>query len=180
MKTVHTEYKKAVIGKLQGISDRGIEGLTAWADAFTAAHERAPGGLTIEIGTRVGGSAFLWAVLLDEMYEGKPPPLWTVDPYGSKPYVGGDGPPAPIYDIEMYSTMKQNMLVVKNHSHWLMTSQDFFARLSGVSYWWPGERMQMVQTATLTKFAPRRKVLDQCAALAIVTRQSSRRALSNR
>lgn len=113
--------------------------MTAWAQEFCDAHQRAPGGLSIEVGTRMGGSACVFAELLWASYSGVDVPLlWTVDPYGSKPYVGGDTTEAPIYDDAIYLAMKFNLKTVPFHTHWLMESVDFFSRIAGMPYWRPG------------------------------------------
>lgn len=153
---IQSEEKLKEIVKLAArFSDRGEEGLTAWAEAFVLAHDRVPGGLSIEIGTRIGGSAIMFIELLNQMYSvGRPsgcvPPFWTVDPYGSKPYDGGDVNGAPIYDDEMYSIMKHNLASIKFHTHWLMCAVDFFARLDGLPYWIAGSKMAtgLIDSAT--------------------------------
>ncbi|MBP6479872.1 MAG: hypothetical protein KA310_03400 [Pseudomonadales bacterium] len=129
------------------ISDRGREGLSAWAEAFIAAHLRAPGGLSIEVGTNAGGSAVLFCGLLELMYGwAHTPPLWTVDPYGSKPYVGGHGDrpedQPPIYTDAQYLAMKHNLHRAPYHAHWLMPAMEFFRRMEGLPYWRPGKRTQ--------------------------------------
>lgn len=147
LRTISEAEISSILDTTTPFSDRGRVGLEAWAREFVGAHQRVPGGLTIEIGTRVGGSAALWALLSDRLYgPGKAPPLWTIDPYGSKPYEGGDvgREPAPIYDSAMYAAMKDNLKNVAFHAHWLMTSDDFFRRMAGVSYWQPGERTHEV------------------------------------
>ena len=119
-------------------SDRGEEGLQAWADEFVDAHLRAPGGLSIEVGTRIGGSALLFGGLLEHLYGESPPPLWTVDPYGGKPYVDGFGGTFPGYGDDAYLAMRQNLGRAPYHAHWLMKSDDFFQRMYGLQFWRPG------------------------------------------
>lgn len=129
-------------------SDRGEAGLRAWAAHFCAAHYRQPYGLSIEVGTNIGGSALLFCQLLELMYGPAPsniPSLWTVDPYGSKPYVGGHGDSAaaqpPIYTDDFYQAMKHNLHGAPYHAHWLMTAADFFERMYALPYWRPGPEM---------------------------------------
>lgn len=128
-------------------SDRGEKGLRAWAAYFCAAHYRQPYGLSVEVGTNIGGSALLFGQLLELMYGPHGtniPSLWTVDPYGSKPYVGGHGDrpedQPPIYTDEFYQAMKANLHGAAYHAHWLMPSTEFFRRLHALPYWRPGEK----------------------------------------
>lgn len=137
-------------------SDRGETGLRAWAAHFVAAHYRQPHGLSIEVGTNIGGSALLFGQLLELMYgpaTADIPSLWTVDPYGSKPYVGGhgDSPQAqpPIYTDEFYQAMKHNLGGAAYHAHWLMTSTSFFQRILRLEYWRPGpELLEVIEVGT--------------------------------
>jgi len=118
----------------------GLELLRAYADVFVDAHRRAPGGLSIEIGTRRGGSALLWLWLIDIMYQGAPRPvLFTVDPYGDKAYNGGDVVGGHFYGDEHYLAAKALLAGYPNHAHFLMTSLTFLGRMRGMSYWRRGE-----------------------------------------
>src|SRR5437867_1523539 len=70
-------------------SDMTEEALCFYASEFWKAHERAPGGMSLEIGTREGGSAVVALRILDELYAlDRRPMLITVDPYGNRPYAG--------------------------------------------------------------------------------------------
>lgn len=129
------------------MSDRGEVGLKAFAKAFVEAHTVVPGGLSIEVGTRNGGSALLFLGLLYHLYpEPYRPCLWTVDPYGSKPYNGGDVDGVPIYTDANYVTMKKLLAPFPNHAHWMMRSGDFFDRMWRLPYWRPGQSTVPVQS----------------------------------
>jgi len=135
-------------------STRGRVGLEAWANAFVKAHARVPFGLSLEVGAHIGGSALLFGGLLEQIYgAGKCPALWSVDPYGAKPYVGGHGSDAlanpPIYGDAEFRAMKFNLSRAGFHAHWLMESREFFKRMEGLSYWRPGpETQEAVDTKT--------------------------------
>ncbi len=143
MNVLPMELDKAV-ELAAAFSDRGTKGLRAWGAQFILAHQRRPNGLSIEVGTNIGGSALLFGQLLEKLYP-VPPPLWTVDPYGSKPYVGGHGDrpeqQPPIYTEAYYQAMKRNLMGAAYHTHWLMPSLEFFDRMYGLPYWRPGSRM---------------------------------------
>lgn len=151
-KSVGDDVLLRIVKAVEAVSDRGHDGLLAWGRLLIEAHQRAPQGLTIEVGSRLGGSAVLFGALLEAMYGVDDcPPLWTVDPYGSKPYEGGDtgaaGPP--IYDADVYAAAKHNLVEAHMHSHWMMESREFFRRLDGLSYWRAGEKtMRCLDTAT--------------------------------
>lgn len=119
-------------------SDRGFAGLRTWADLFIEAHTRCPGGLSLEFGTRLGGSALMFLSLLDGLYPtmSTRPQLFTVDPYGNKPYKGGDhSDGATIYGDELFTKMKDLLKNYPNHAHWKLTSGDFLTRLGGARFW---------------------------------------------
>lgn len=96
------------------------------ADAFVDAHRRAPYGLSIEIGTRLGGSALLFLLLLERLYDPQVRPmLFTVDPYGGKPYSGGQGTEYGIYGDNEFVKMKKLLARFPNHAHFFMESHKF-------------------------------------------------------
>lgn len=130
---------EGVIQRADRYSDRGVEGLTAFAHAFIQAHRTNPGSLSVEVGTRNGGSALMFLQLIHAMYPEYPPCLFTVDPYGFKPYNGGDINGAPIYGDSNYLEMKRNLAEYANHVHFHMKSFDFFTRIHGLEYWRPGK-----------------------------------------
>lgn len=122
-------------------SDQRPEELVNCIAVFKRAHARVPGGLSVEVGTRLGGSTYLFLRFLEDMYpEESRPPLWSVDPYGGKVYAGGDPEDdkrvhrAP-YNDDHYFVAKKLLAPFSNHSHFRLTSGDFFDRLHGASYW---------------------------------------------
>lgn len=131
------------------ISDMTKEVLHVYGEAFVEAHRAAPGGLSLEVGTRQGGSALLFLTLLNRIYEGGIKPcLFTVDPYGYKPYDSGipGVEPAPIYGDPDYLEMKQHLAPFAFHSHFKIESLDFFDRMYNCTYWHPGEEIYKSKT----------------------------------
>lgn len=133
------EQVKAAVKACAPHSDRGEEGLLGWATAFIDAHQRSPGGLSIEIGARAGGSGLLFLKLIELLYpaEMDRPLLVSVDPYGFKPYDGGAGFGGPIYGHGAYLMQRKLLADWPNHAHFLMASTEFFARMNGAKYWVP-------------------------------------------
>lgn len=124
-------------------SDMRYEELRFLADTFLAAHKAAPGGLSIEVGTRHGGSAYLMLLLLERhCYEPhERPMLFTVDPYGDKPYMGGDVSGLQLYGNADYLQSKRLLAPFANHAHWYCEGRDFLDRawVRGETYWWRGQ-----------------------------------------
>lgn len=121
-------------------SDMHVDALLKTAQLFVDAHNAVPGGLSIEIGSRIGGTAVMFAELLKLLYI-DPPQLWTVDPYGNKPYVGGEHnvlPPLPLYTDKEFVELKSAMAGYPFHTHWKLESHEFFSRLNGAGYWTAG------------------------------------------
>ena len=121
----------------RALSDQQDEGFVALACWFHEAHRQAPGGLSIEIGTRHGGSAWLCLKILETRYPDPAlrPALFTVDPYGGKPYYGGDGVFWDIYGDADYTRAKNLLAGFPNHAHFLLTGESFFGTLLGATYW---------------------------------------------
>jgi hypothetical protein len=117
--------------------------ITEWAELFVEAHQAAPGGLSIEIGSWRGGTALVFLRLLERLYPAETRPmLFTVDPYGDKPYDGGDGPAKPaLYGDADYVVMKKLLARFPHHAHFYMTSAAFFVRPA--TYWWLGLEQQV-------------------------------------
>jgi predicted O-methyltransferase YrrM len=102
------------------------------ADAFVTAHRQAPYGLSIEIGTRIGGSALLFLLLLERLYDPQlRPMLFTIDPYGGKPYDGGNGVEYGIYGDSEFVKMKKLLARFPNHAHFFMQSHGFLELMGG-------------------------------------------------
>lgn len=118
-------------------SDMSVEGLAFLEKSFTMAHAAVKGGLSVEIGSRRGGSAFMMLLQLQEMYSpDNMPMLFTIDPYGGKPYKGGDVVMPNLYGDSEYVAMKKLLAGFSNHAHWYMESEDFLALLPALRYWW--------------------------------------------
>lgn len=97
--------------------------------------------LTIEVGSFRGQTALAILDLLQNTYTHRPPPmLFTVDPYGSKPYESGDSSGAIDYGDDIYTSQKQRLAPYPNHAHFLMRSTDFFYCVVGTPYWMRGQR----------------------------------------
>lgn len=117
-------------------TDQLMENFLHAAHVFCRAHAAKPDGVSIEIGTRRGGSALLFLRLLEILYPARQrPPLLTVDPYGRKRYLGGDSSVTAMYGDEDYLASKALLAPFPNHGHFLMTSHEFFARMRGVLLW---------------------------------------------
>ena len=120
-------------------SDGGHARLLNFAEEFLTAHKDVPRGLSIEVGTRRGGTALLFLSLLQNLYpDATRPFLLTVDPYGNKPYWVTDSTGVPAYGAEDYCAAKALLARFPNHAHFLMESSDFFGRLYGANCWRPG------------------------------------------
>ena len=133
-------------------SDQDLASLNFLTATFLAAHGAAPDGLSLEVGTRQGGSAWLFLRLLRLMYgsgDGIAPPLFTVDPYGGKPYAGGDGAEATagLYGPADCQQMKRLLLDFPNHQHFLLTGTAFL-RLAAERYWRNGKSIEFRESIT--------------------------------
>lgn len=133
-----------VEGTDSDLTDMPPEMLNLYSAVFQEAHNGpARWGLSVEVGTRRGGSALMFLLLLDKLYEGfEKPLLITVDPYGFKPYVSGKPgvEDIPIYGDPDYLAMKSLLAKWANHSHFKLESLDFFYRMQGSRYWFPGAK----------------------------------------
>jgi hypothetical protein len=120
-------------------SDMGLPGQTYLLESFFLAHSLTPHGLSVEFGTRKGGSALLQLLALEDMYRPAPPPfLFTVDPYGGKPYSGGGpetGPRRVLYGGAEFSHMKALLARFQNHVHFYMESLEFLKVIPMIGYW---------------------------------------------
>lgn len=99
-----------------------------YAEQFLLAYDQAPLGHALEVGTRAGGSAFIWLKLLEAIYGAAgAPTLFTVDPYGQRPYHDGAMQGRYTYGPDLYQRQKQLLAPFSNHVHFNMTSREFFA-----------------------------------------------------
>jgi hypothetical protein len=116
-------------------SDSDIQQFTWFAEHFLQTQERAPG-MVLEVGTRAGGSAYLWLRLLEEIVGAMPPLVATVDPYGGRPYNDGRQVGRHYYGDEHYLAQRALLAPFSNHTHWMLPSRDFFAlAVRGIPYW---------------------------------------------
>lgn len=120
-------------------SDMHLRSLVQLAQACWRSHVKAPGGITVEIGTRAGGSAWLCLQVLDALYQ-VPPLVLSVDPYGYKAYPGiyfriegmtidvtedvTDTPAIPYGDRDFVAA-KQLLSTYPNHAQFYLRSQEF-------------------------------------------------------
>lgn len=123
--------------------------------AFLKAHQRRPGGLSMEIGTFEGATARMLLLALDDLYDGIPPFLVTCDPYGGKPYQGGqviDGKSAIFdgkdlgYDERAYMRMKKALATWPNHAHYPVRSYEM---LPNMAAFWPFPQSERIVTFVL-------------------------------
>ena len=123
-------------------------------EAFRATLARTGPGLCIEAGTRLGGSAQLMLEILRESFPVDPPMLWTIDPYGCKPYRSGTAETSGsgLYGNVAYVAMKTLLAPYPNHAHFFMESGVFLRDLTSEShvnnrvnnrpYWYTGRRIE--------------------------------------
>jgi hypothetical protein len=112
--------------------------------ALKYAKELPPEYIFMEIGCWKGGSTM--ALMQAVKDSGVDRWVWSVDPYGSKPFRLGDGvqESADYNDTEVYPDAMENFanfakqLGVK-HYHWRLTSHDFFNIIDGVDFYDNGE-----------------------------------------
>jgi glycosyltransferase involved in cell wall biosynthesis/2-polyprenyl-3-methyl-5-hydroxy-6-metoxy-1,4-benzoquinol methylase len=96
----------------------------------------------LEIGTFKGASALMWLKLLQLI--GRRVPVVTVDPYGSKPYAGGDGPARDaLYTGDTFVAMKRLLAEFPDHYHFPLESQTFLATARDLAVWNAGGRVGM-------------------------------------
>lgn len=122
-------------------SDQLHDGLVHCAQIFIKAHQRVPFGTSIEVGTRNGGSAFLFLQLIEILYKNwHPPMLLTCDPYGGKPYVASDTEKhfQPYWN-ENYQASKKLLAPFSNHAHFLMSSHEFLSKIWDTTFWYCGQ-----------------------------------------
>lgn len=121
-------------------SDAGMERLRwyalQWSEVMDAIGDPPPNLQVIECGTRYGGSALLWYRLgLERFGAHHTPFLWTVDPYGGKPYQHGNKKVSHNYKDTHYAKAKQLLATMHAHGHWRLRSLDFFAHVVGLPFW---------------------------------------------
>lgn len=105
------------------------------------AHTAAPGGVTVEIGTRAGGSAAVLAAALMDTYGSIEacPPLLTCDPYGCRPYNDGKATHTDTdYGRVYYAQAKALLMGIPFHAHFRLPSRDFLPLLATAEWWEDG------------------------------------------
>lgn len=109
------------------------------------AHTAAPGGVTLEIGTRSGGSAATLAAALMDAYGRLEacPPLITCDPYGRRPYHDGTGRYDTDYGRDRYLHMRGLLVGLPFHAHFRLPSLDFLPILERCEWWEDGRAIPM-------------------------------------
>lgn len=118
-------------------------GLTPQGLRFVLAHaaralERDPAAPWLEVGTHIGATT-LALLELAETHADPPPLVVTVDPYGDKPYRGGDVVHTePLYGDQHYVAQKLNLARTPHHAHFLLRGVDFLLRVQGAPYWREG------------------------------------------
>lgn len=74
-----------------------------------------------------------------------PPVLVTVDPYGGKPYSGGDYVVDWLYGDDIYLAHKQNLARFPNHVHFALEGHVFLSRCLGAPIWRRGKRVPLTE-----------------------------------
>lgn len=147
-KDVPPSEQAACVEIAQAYSDQDPRCLARLAELFIEAHHAAPGGVSIEFGTRKGGSAVLFLQLLLRLYPELQPMLFTVDPYGLKSYDGGDCVVANgLYGDDEYLAAKAVLRGYPNHAHFLMESSLFLTRMWGLRFYRDG-RLHLLKDAS--------------------------------
>lgn len=124
----------------------GEAGLRLVLTEAAAAAARVPSGPFLEIGSLKGNTAVALLETLDALgaLRACPPPLLvTVDPYGDKPYRGGDVVALGLYGDAVYAAAKHNLARFPNHAHFLAESEWFLWNCQGMPYWRRGKRHEL-------------------------------------
>jgi 2-polyprenyl-3-methyl-5-hydroxy-6-metoxy-1,4-benzoquinol methylase/glycosyltransferase involved in cell wall biosynthesis len=100
-----------------------------WAALFLEAVQTAGDLPVLEVGTWKGASALVWLELLTAL--GRTTPVITVDPYGGKPYRGGNGDGEALYGAEAFTAMKRLLAPYGNHYHFPVASSEFLRAVAG-------------------------------------------------
>lgn len=113
--------------------------------AFQRSMELPEDYIFIETGTRAGGSAL--AILQAINDSGKDRWLYTLDPYGDKPYNVGDAVTQLWYGEDFYRTAMKVLADYAfehklNWAHFRMKSLDWMSTFSNTEYWYHAERQK--------------------------------------
>ena len=107
--------------------------------------KKIPAGIPfVEVGTRAGGSALLFAVAIQESKIQRP--LFTIDPYGNKPYLRGKEVLNMNYNDGYYLTAMKELAnfcqeTKQFHYHWRMRSLDFIKIYDSIPMWFEGKEI---------------------------------------
>ena len=141
MTDLQKEWIASVIALAKPRTNTTEASLRFMAESFLDAHARTPGGLSVEVGTWWGGSALMFLELLEWIYPAaERPMLFTIDPYGNKPYFGGDVTIfGGLYGDEDFVRMKRLLAGYAAHAHWYCRGIEFFGVAPGLCYWQRGK-----------------------------------------
>lgn len=100
----------------------------------------------LEIGTRAGGSALAFLFAIKESSR-KKRPLFTVDPYGNKPYLRGSEVLNMDYGERFYRTAMRYLSQYSFdnnlfHHHWRLTSKDYMLIRTQIDFWYDGQLLE--------------------------------------
>lgn len=134
-----------IVPRVRDHTDTDEAYLYRLAEFCATAHRQLPGGCSIEIGTRMGGSAAVIAAAMLDTYGDawKCPPLLTCDPYGCRPYNDGRGVFGTDYGRVNYLTMKHVLANVAFHAHFRLPSRTFLALIQTAEWWEDGTAVPM-------------------------------------
>lgn len=100
----------------------------------------------LEIGTRAGGSALAFLFAIKESGRRKRP-LFTIDPYGNKPYLRGSEILNMDYGEHFYRTAMRYLSQYSfdnklSHQHWRLTSIDYMTIRDSIDIWYDGQLLE--------------------------------------
>lgn len=128
---------------LEALCDNALELEAFYSAALLSSRQLPEDAIFVEVGTRMGGTALTMLEAIRD--SGKRRWLFTIDPYGGKPYRMGQSVTKDMYTDEMYGqTMAKlaNASVDMLHCHWRLTSQDFLRVFPTVGFWHEGKPVE--------------------------------------
>jgi predicted O-methyltransferase YrrM len=130
--------------EVDGLADHP-DGLEYFFNRIISKAEELPEeAIFVEIGNWRGGSAITMLQAISQSKKDRW--LYTIDPYGTKPFkLADDIDPNGVYDEIIYrdamvalsNYARKNSL---NHTHWRMTSDDFMKIYEQVDFWYKGKK----------------------------------------
>jgi glycosyltransferase involved in cell wall biosynthesis/2-polyprenyl-3-methyl-5-hydroxy-6-metoxy-1,4-benzoquinol methylase len=140
--TVSAETVRTIVRSAAGASWGDDRRVLEWASLFLDAVRNTGVDVPIlEIGTFKGASALVWLKLLKAL--GRTTPVITVDPYGGKPYEGGNGSGEALYTGETFVAMKRLLAEFPNHFHFPIGSMGFLCRYPADVVWHEGRAIPL-------------------------------------